>query len=79
MKEMYQIVNYAKVLNLTLPRNLFDNRPFPRNSRTEAFSIYAASGESGYLTFIWVALIALLALLDNPRLSAQSGAPVLPR
>ena len=28
MSEMYQMVNYAKVLNLTLPRNLFDNRPF---------------------------------------------------
>lgn len=31
------------------------------------------------LTFIWVALIALLALLDNRRLSAQAGEAVLQR
>ncbi|MFK3798948.1 MFS transporter [Pseudomonas sp. NPDC088444] len=31
------------------------------------------------LTFVWVALIALLALLDNRRLSAQSGEAVLQR
>jgi EmrB/QacA subfamily drug resistance transporter len=31
------------------------------------------------LTFVWVALIALLALLDNRRLSAESGAAVLQR
>lgn len=31
------------------------------------------------LTFVWVAIIALLALLDNRRLSAQSGEAVLQR
>jgi MFS family permease len=31
------------------------------------------------LTFVWVALIALLAMLDNRRLSAESGAAVLQR
>jgi len=31
------------------------------------------------LTFLWVAVIALLALLDNRRLSAESGAAVLQR
>lgn len=38
-----------------------------------------ASTADFQLTFIWVALIALLALLDNRRLSAQSGEAVLQR
>jgi EmrB/QacA subfamily drug resistance transporter len=38
-----------------------------------------ASTSDFQLTFIWVALIALLALLDNRRLSARSGEAVLQR